>query len=445
MDPSLSCDALLKCIEYVPLVIIGAGSDLASSCVRMKIAMGCKVVEANAACATHGRAVFLPGDCITHIMHRESESNGVDSIIKTMYSFAWALSLLDVQTRSAKVLEAIVRRDLATGFFPGVRPPDDGAKAHITSIADLTVLRLKLVRASVEDGDHVEPTVLELHAEYCQLCNGDTRKHHCVHFCWVKGCCDGQRLEVCIHRFIRLFMETVFMALGIDLPSPLRWYTYSPHLARQTLGQTTYGILPRVLNGLVDSEALQPTGNNVDADSFHASVTQKKLSALEFHSGPDCARQLLTALIATVPCDHFSLRLQHLDFVGSSLSELVDRRPGNLLAKCQRKLWDITHWAACATERCGDVPALLWVIAGGIGSSAEDAVDALTAMTAGQGAAVFIRVEMKFHEGPVYRWLHGHLGDAASTDHEFKNSNRCRWFKLLIINRPFCIHDNRAD
>ena len=129
-------------------------------------------------------------------------------------------------------------------------------------IADLTVLRLKLVRASVEDGDHVEPTVLELHAEYCQLCNGDTRKHHCVHFCWVKGCCDGQRLEVCIHRFIRLFMETVFMALGIDLPSPLRWYTYSPHLAGQTLGQTTYGILPRVLNGLVDPEALQPAGDN---------------------------------------------------------------------------------------------------------------------------------------------------------------------------------------
>ena len=411
-------------------MLLGAGSDLASSCVRLKIAVGSKVVEANAAASSkhgHGRAVFISGDCITHIMHRESESNGVDSLIRQMYSTAWVFSLLDVQSRCAHILEAIVRKDLSTGFFPGVRPPDNVAQTHSQTIASVTLLRIKLVRARVEDGDYVDPNLVELQAEFCQLCNGDTRKRHCVHFCFEDDCCDGHRLEVAILRFVRLFMQIIFSVLGVDLPSPIRWYTYSPHMSRQTLGQTTYGILPRVLDCLVGSEVSQDDANDNEADSYHASVTKKKRTSWEFHAQPDCGRELLCAVITTTPCDLLSHRLQHLDHFGGSLSELVDRRPGNLLTKCQRTLWDITHWAL-PTERSGDVPALLWLDA--TGSSAENTVDKVNAMSAGLGATVFIRIEKKFHEGPAYRWMH-HLGDSDSADREFQNGNRSLVYFLI--------------
>ena len=422
----MSFDALLKCIEHIPLVVIGAGSDLASSCTRLKIAVGCKVVEANAACSTHGRAVFFQGECVTHILHRESENSGVEALIRTMYNTAWVFSLTDVQTKSAQILEAIVRKDLSTGFFPGVRPPANVGNNHSTTIANLTLLRLKLVRARVEDGDYVDPKLLALHTEYCQLCNGDTRKRQCIHFCWEDGCCNGQRREVAIQRFISLFMEITFSVLGTDLPSPLRWYTYSPHQARQTIGQTTYCILPRVVDRLViiDPEAASSGGNGNDnaADSFHADVTKKKRSSWEFHSQPDCGQRLLRSLICTSPTDYLSHRLQHLDSVGGSLSEMTDTRPGNLLATCQQRLWDITHWAN-PTERSGDVPALLWM--DGSESSAEGLVDSVMEMTAGLAAAVFIRLEMKYHKAPAYRWMQGHLGDSASADLEFQKSNTC--------------------
>jgi hypothetical protein len=70
-DPSVSLQALLALTVNVRLVMIGIGSDLAASVVRMRIYAGTQVRACNAQ-SNYGQAALYIGDCIGHIVHREA-------------------------------------------------------------------------------------------------------------------------------------------------------------------------------------------------------------------------------------------------------------------------------------------------------------------------------------------------------------------------------------
>lgn len=71
-DPSLCVSALLDLTVAVRIVMIGIGSDMAASVVRMKMFVGTMVRACNER-STFGRAALYTGDCVGHIVHREAE------------------------------------------------------------------------------------------------------------------------------------------------------------------------------------------------------------------------------------------------------------------------------------------------------------------------------------------------------------------------------------
>ena len=56
--------------------------------------------------------------------------------------------------------------------------------------------------------------------------------------------------------------------------------------------------------------------------------------------------------------------------------------------------------------------------------SAAQTADEMLEMAAGLGAAVFVRLDLKFHLGPFYRWLSGHIVDASGASVELRDTPR---------------------
>jgi hypothetical protein len=77
-----------------------------------------------------------------------------------------------------------------------------------------------------------------------------------------------------------------------------------------------------------------------DTDSFRATARKKRETSLEFVQDTDSGKSLGVALVACLPLDQLSYRLQHLDHCGGGVAELVDPGEGGLLLATQRKFWE---------------------------------------------------------------------------------------------------------
>jgi hypothetical protein len=237
----------------VNFVFLYVGSDLASSGGRLKFELARRATEYNQARSAHeGCIILVDGQCAAHVLHREIESAfSTVQLIPKLYATAFSISMAGTFARVVQHLEAIVRRDLVTGFHPHMRPPSDDALSHTKALAEVCILRVRYVRARTEDGSVVPDDLQQLFDEYLNIFNGDLRRPRIEHFCHDVHCCQdasGQPhdRDVAVKRIVNVLMGVCFDSAGHDLPSATRWSTFSPHLARQAIGLFTHDVLARV-------------------------------------------------------------------------------------------------------------------------------------------------------------------------------------------------------
>lgn len=231
----------------------------------------------------------------------------------------------------------------------------------------------------------------------------------------------------------------MFIVLGVDLPSVERWYTFRPHQCRQAIGQTTFGLLPRVVRGICgDLPLVEP-----DADSYHAEVCKKKQKSMDFHTTePSCTKSLLSSLICFAPTDWLSSSLQNLDVEGGSVLDLVDRSQEGCLSRCHTWLWEVSNFRT-VSRHSNEVPALLWHLAG-LEVDVPKTLDEIRAFNTGLGSGVFVKLQLKYHRCPLYRWLEGVLRDTANANDEFLGTTDCcrdEWLTKPILE---CLHGSRS-
>ena len=182
-------------------------------------------------------------------------------------------------------------------------------------LAEATLLRSKYVRAQHEDGDSVSANLQKLFGDLARLLNGDHRKPFIEHYCHEPGCCQGRQRNVAVHDITELLVEAYFSKIGVDLPASNKWWTFGPHLARQTGATLVHRVLPRIVVAAFTSDPV----DGGDEDSFHAMANKNKQSSVEFLTEPKAPMTLGVAAITVAPLDHLSFRLQHLDHHGEQL------------------------------------------------------------------------------------------------------------------------------
>ena len=129
-----------------------------------------------------------------------------------------------MHSRVVQQLNILIRQDLETGFHPFLRPPCPAAQRHTKAISELTILRVRLVRARQENAEQVPEHLLDTFKEYLSLFNGNTRSSCIEHYCHEESCCQGHNREVAVSRILQNLMNVCFADLGSDLPSATRWY-----------------------------------------------------------------------------------------------------------------------------------------------------------------------------------------------------------------------------
>jgi hypothetical protein len=335
--------------------------------------------------------LIIDGACVAHILHRETVNQfATNRLIPKLHATAFACSLPGVYAKVHKVVRSIVEADLVNGFFPGVLP-EGPARAHARAVADLTILRCRLVRARTEAEDYVPEDLKALADEFLELLDGDHRQPRLQHFCYKPSCCKGQNRAVCIERMSLLILKVFFAQLGVDLPAANRWYTFSPHLARQCGGLLCHSILPRVAKRAF---IVDPASNDDDDDSYHGHANKQKQTSVDFLSDERAAIELLgVALLGVAPLDQLSHRLQHLDFHRGSLAELSDFSAKGVLRVSQVHLWQICNpWFD--SERNRFLPALQWHLEAR-GSNADLVLNSVRSTCVGLAASVWSRLELK--------------------------------------------------
>lgn len=348
-DASLQLDALLKLTEAVDVVVLFLGSDLAGSCSRAKQEVARRVLEHNRqASQMHCSVVLLfDGHCVGHVLHREIEHCFCTrKLIPKLHACAFSCSLPANYSRILKSLRSIVEEDLRTNFFPGLAPPSEEWSHHTKVLGELTLLRCRYVRGQVEDGDYVNPALYQLHCDFVRLMNGNPKLKVVQHYCHQEGCCGNRDRATAVSDITDLLSACYFLSMGVCLPSASRWYTFSPHLARQCGSLFLHGLLPRVLARAWGDES-ESSSDSDDQDSFRAAAKKKRETTLQFVQDPTSAKLLGNALVACLPVDQLSYRLQHLDHAGGGVSELVDSSPAGLLISTQHKFWQYMNpWHA---------------------------------------------------------------------------------------------------
>jgi hypothetical protein len=341
-SPLIALERILEMSTTVTgFIVIFIGSDLASACGRLKMEFARRLAEHNRFAVRDGRAVALlvDGPCCAHILHREVEKSfGLHRLIPKLYNTAWSCSLPGVFQAIHSALQRIVREDLAVNFFPGVAPPEEmqsGAQAS-GLLLEMCLLRIKFVRAQHENQDYVNPELQALYDEYVNFFNGDLRRPVVQHYCHMPGCCQGHQRGVAVTRCVGLLSASLFSSIGVDLPAENRWYTFGPHLARQCSGMLTHRILGRVV-----SLAFTPSAVDNDETSYHATANKRKAASVEYlvDNAAEACEELGLAAIAVAPLDRLSHRLQHLDFKGGSMEELVDTSKHGCLIVAQKEYW----------------------------------------------------------------------------------------------------------
>jgi hypothetical protein len=326
-------------ITVTGFIVIFIGSDLASSCGRLKMEYARITADHNRFAVRDGRAVILlvDGPCCAHILHREVEKSfGLHRLIPKLYNTAWSCSLPGVFQAVHSALKRVVGEDLAVNFFPGVAPPEEMQTGAQSSrlLLEMCLLRIKFVRAQHEDQDYVNPELQALYDEFVNFFNGDLRRPVVQHYCHMPGCCEGHQRKVAVTRCVGLLSAALFSSIGVDLPAENRWYTFGPHLARQCSGMLTHRILGRVV-ALAFTASVEAN----DETSYHATANKRKAASIEYlvDNAAEASGELGLATIAVAPLDRLSHRLQHLDHKGGSMQELVDISEHGCLIAAQKE------------------------------------------------------------------------------------------------------------
>ena len=127
-------------------------------------------------------------------------------MIPKLYATAWCSSLPGIYAKMVAALEAMVRQDLATHFFPGVEPPaTDLSWRYTEAILDFTLMMCKTDRASkiVDESDH-QAELKALATEFKHLENRDLRQGFISHYCYLPGCCEGRQRDVAVKKIMAL-------------------------------------------------------------------------------------------------------------------------------------------------------------------------------------------------------------------------------------------------
>jgi hypothetical protein len=264
-DPSLDIDKLIALTYTVPFVVVFLGSDLASSCQRMKQEYSRRIRAHNLIADSIGAVVILlvDGPCVAHVLHREVEAAfDTHKLIPRLYSTAWSVSLPSFYSNIISALHRIVEDDLSVGFFPGVCSPSRESQEHAANLAELSLVSYKFARGAWEDGGEASDKSEAILADFKRLLNGDLRAPRIEHYCHAPGCCDGRQRAAAVKAIVTLLSECFFNSMGVDLPAESRWYTFSPHLARQCGAFFTHRILYRVLSKAYTFDPQDSHGNH---------------------------------------------------------------------------------------------------------------------------------------------------------------------------------------
>ena len=255
----------------------------------------------------------------------------------------------------------------------------------------MSLLRGLHVRARREDGNHLDESLQRLYDDFNRLLNGDFRTGCIQHFCHEQGCCNGHRREVAIDDICAVLTEAYFGQLGVKLPATNKWWTFGPHLARQSGAILCHNILPRVAEQAFTCDV----EDGGEEDNFHSTANQRKTAALEFLLSGATAKTLGLANICIGPIDYLSHRLQHLDVHGGSCLELIDPTSKGLMLQTQQALWELFNdWFV--SSRSSHLASLRWVLAGRHEVDAGDMVADARGACVGLAAAVWARLELKY-------------------------------------------------
>jgi hypothetical protein len=432
--PLLSVSRLIGLTSVVPLAIAALGRDLAGSCGRMRNGIGKQMKTHNRASLARGEGVALLIDvpCMSHIFHREIEHEyRTADLIGKLYATAFSCSLPGAYADIIKSLVAIVEEDLRLGFYPGVMPPnDEPVELHCRNLLEVTLLRAKLIMAREEDDADPKRDEREaLNREIREVLNGDIRKAYCEHYCWRPGCCkgeDGTARDVRItgKRMVSIFVATIFQRIGVDLPALERWYTFAPHLSRQSTGMSFHFVLNRVVVRAFCN--VTEVGQDDAENSFHANANKKKVTSVEFLSDHFSSSSVChLACVSTFAVDHLSHRLQHLDDVGGSLIELTSTLQNSALDKCQQTLWKLQN-PSTPSEFSGILPAIWWHQEVHPSADKDKFIDESRGVLTGMGAAAHARTAC-FRDWPL-KWLGGHAREPDYQEilnQEFLGAHRC--------------------
>ncbi len=415
VDASLSIASIIELTAAIEFVCLFIGSDLASSCARSKQEVARRILAHNeiAESIGHGVVLLFDGHCASHVLHREIESCfGTKTLIPKLHAVAYSTSLPANHAKIMRALWTVVTSDLENHFFPGVEPPVEAWAHHTKTIAEVTLLRCKYARAQVEDGDYVSEEQAAVYFDFLRLLNGDPRLPYVQHYCHTPGCCEGRSIAVAALDIYDILAACFFMDMGVCLPSAIKWYTFSPHLARQCGALFFHKLLPRVLAeawSAPDEEEEEEGEGREDVDSFRAAAAKKRATATEFVENPATAPLLGFALVACLPIDHLSYRLQHLDHQGGSMAELIDSGPRSILIKCQQNLWELLNsWHAPGEGACDLLESVMWFLRA-FGVEENVLLDDSRARCVGLCAAVWSRLELKY--SPLQKMLFSRGGD----------------------------------
>jgi len=119
---TLSWDNVLALTEVCRFVVVFLGTDLASSCQRLKqeYARRAALHNKSARDGACGVILLVDGQCAAHILHREVEKCfSLRELIPRLYKTAWSCGLPGMHQCLAAALQKIVSEDLASGFFSG--------------------------------------------------------------------------------------------------------------------------------------------------------------------------------------------------------------------------------------------------------------------------------------------------------------------------------------
>ncbi len=347
-------------------------------------------------------------------------------MIPRLYATSFVVSQVATYHAVLRSLRAVLEVDLQVGFHPHTRPPDMacsfGGRAVVLPAGEVVERlvhavqvreRVQLRRYETESSRQALQE--EFSKELRTFFNGDWRLASVQHFCFEQGCCKGRSPAVALERAFALAVEFIFAPLCSTLPAESRWSTFGPALARQSGGHLLHSLLPRVLqHAFGTGGAAQPAGANAanaDENSWHAFVQKKVKQAVDFHvaNRAEGKQALLVALLTTAPIDELSARLQKLDHVGGSVSEIIS--PKGALHRCQKRLWTVANaWQMVSPD--GATVAAIW-------RHLEDmpnSLDLLHASVLNVGASVWARLEVEYTGWP---WLllngimSGPAGDAS--------------------------------